>query len=157
MRLWPDDDRIEARPTETLTAALIAGREVLKSVPGWAGLRYILLIDEFTYLFELLRAPDGDGSSPHQVREFLRQWKALLESRAFSSVVVGQDTMPYFMQQFPNEFSAMRAWRLSYLDPDETRSLADEPIRESNRRSRYTGYALESVFHYTAGHPYFTQ
>jgi hypothetical protein len=156
-RLWPSDERIEQRPIESLMSALIAGRATLRKYPGWAGLRYVLLVDEFTYLFELLRNPEYGDDAQKDVREFLRQWKALLESRSFSSVVVGQDTMPYFMQRFPNEFSAMRALRLSYLDVEETKSLADEPIRQANGASRYTGYALENVYQYTCGHPYFTQ
>lgn len=157
-RYWPSDEKIEARPLQSLLSALAAGRAALSRKPEWAGLRYVLLVDEFTYLFELIRsgAPGGDGPRS-DVREFLRQWKALLESRAFTSVVVGQDTMPYFMAHFPNEFSTMRPIRLSYLSPVETHGLADVPVRKSDESSRYTGYGLETIFHYTAGHPYFTQ
>lgn len=157
-RLWPSDERIENRPLESLTSALSAGRATLSKQPGWSGLRYVLLVDEFTYLFELIRSrSDADVALHGDVREFLRQWKALLESRAFSTVVVGQDTMPYFMQMFPNEFSMMRPIRLSYLSENETKELADRPILKPDRTSRYSGFALENIFEYTAGHPYFTQ
>lgn len=157
-RLWPSDERIENRPLESLTGALDAGRATLSRQQGWQGLRYILLVDEFTYLFELLRSRNEADRALHgDVREFLRQWKALLESRAFSAVVVGQDTMPYFMQLFPNEFSMMRPIRLSYLSEDETKELADRPIQKPDRTTRYSGFALENVYQYTAGHPYFTQ
>ncbi len=91
------------------------------------------------------------------VREFMRQWKALLEGQYFSALVLGQDTMPAFMQRFPNEFSSMNSKRLSYLSPDETAALATEPILTKEGTSRYLGYAVQSVFGYTDGHPFFTQ
>ena len=65
--------------------------------------------------------------------------------------------MPYFMQMFPNEFSTMRPVRLSYLDAEECASLADRPVQRRDGASRYSGFALETVYHYTSGHPYFTQ
>jgi hypothetical protein len=156
-RLWPSDERIENRPLESLIGALTAGRATLSRQPTWAGLRYVLLVDEFTYLFELVRNSPESDQAKGDVREFLRQWKALLETRAFTSVVVGQDTMPYFMASFPNEFSTMRPIRLTYLSPEETRELADQPVRKDDGGSRYTGYGLETIYHYTAGHPFFTQ
>jgi len=157
-RLWPSDERIEHRPLESLIGALTAGRATLARQAEWSGLRYVLLVDEFTYLFELIRdARASDQAMQGDVREFLRQWKALLETRAFTSVVVGQDTMPYFMTNFPNEFSSMRPIRLAYLSPSETRELADLPVRKKDGSSRYTGYGLETIYHYTSGHPFFTQ
>ena len=156
-RLWPSDEKIDARPMESLQSALIAGRMVLSKKVGWAGLRYIFLFDEFTYLFEVLRSEDYTAEAREDVREFMRQWKALLESRVFSCVVVGQDTMPMFMQRFANEFSSMAPKRLAYLDLEETKSLSDKPILKSTGESRYTGYALESIYEWTQGHPFFTQ
>jgi hypothetical protein len=157
MRMWPDDEKIAQRPIECLQAALMAARAAMARVPGWGAVRFVFLLDEFTYLFEVLRSQDYSDAAREDVREFMRQWKALLESRAFSSVIVGQDTMPHFMQRFPNEFSSMSPTRLGYLSFEETKSLADRPIRTTDGQSRYTGYAVESVYEYTAGHPFFTQ
>lgn len=155
--LWPSDDRIDQRPIGSFQSALIAGRKVLAKEPGWNGVRYVFLFDEFTYLFEVLRSSDYSAAAREDVREFMRQWKALLETRVFSSVIVGQDTMPQFMKSFPNEFSSMTPVRLAYLTDEETKNLADRPIADQGGRSRYTGYALESIYGYTSGHPFFTQ
>lgn len=156
-RMWPRDERIDARPIESLQSALVAGRKMLSRRAGWAGLRYVFLFDEFTYLFEVLRSEDYSAAAREDIREFMRQWKALLESRTFSCIVVGQDTMPMFMQRFANEFSSMAPKRLGYLDLAETGSLADKPILTTSGRSRYTGYSLENIFGWTRGHPFFTQ
>ncbi|MGY1760864.1 ATP-binding protein [Geodermatophilus sp. SYSU D00779] len=155
--LWPDDRRISDRPLESLRTALLAGRQLLAREEGWAGLRYVLLVDEFTYLFEVLRHPEPNPHQVASVRDFMRQWKALLESQIFSALVVGQDTMPYFMRRFPNEFSSLTTRRLSYLDYDETTNLANHPIRRADGSSRYTGHALSVLYSYTDGHPFFTQ
>ncbi|SIP94019.1 hypothetical protein SAMN05518682_0636 [Cellulosimicrobium aquatile] len=157
MRLWPAEDKIDSRPLESLQSALAAGRAMLSRTASWPRVRYIFLFDEFTYLFEVLRGRDYQDKAREDIREFMRQWKALLESRAFSSLIIGQDTMPLFMQRFPNEFSSMAPVRLGYLALDETRSLADKPILESDGSSRYTGYSLESIYEHTRGHPFFTQ
>jgi hypothetical protein len=155
--LWPDNERIERRPLESLRSGLTAGRSVLARTPGWTSMRYVLLLDEFTYLFEVLRRSEASPPEIAGVREFMRQWKALLESQYFSALVVGQDTMPYFMERFANEFSTMNSRRLSYLQSAETRRLADRPVLRDDGSSRYTGYALDMIYAYTDGHPYFTQ
>lgn len=154
---WPTDEAIEERPLESLEDTMLAGRTLLKKYPGNAGVRYVLLIDEFTYLYEILRDPDYASSTKQNVKEFLRQWKSLLERGLFSSVLVGQDTLPYFTQSFPNEFSSMRLVHLSYLSEMETSLLSDRPILRPDGRSRHSGFSLEAIFAYTAGHPYFTQ
>jgi hypothetical protein len=156
-QLWPDDSAISRRPLESLKGALIGSRRILSKYPGWAALRYVLLVDEFTYLFEVLRRSTSTASELAETREFMRKWKALLDTQVFSAVVVGQDTLPYAMRRFANEFSNMTPKRLSYLDPDETRQLADQPIQRSDGRSRYVGYALDRVHEYTDGHPFFAQ
>lgn len=156
-RLWPTEEKIEKRPLECLQQALVATRKTLTQNAGWAKCRFIFLFDEFTYLYEVLRNPDYSDSAREDIREFMRQWKALLESRVFCSVIVGQDTLPEFMRRFPNEFSSMTPIRIGYLSLEETKTLADHPILLPDGSSRYRGYALESIFEYTAGHPYFTQ
>jgi hypothetical protein len=155
--LWPDEQAIATRPLESLKSSIIGSRKILSRYTGWAAVRFILLVDEFTYLFEVLRR---STSGPHElatVRDFMRQWKALLDTQVFSAVVVGQDTMPYAMKKFANEFSNMTPKRLSYLERAETNELADRPIRRDDKGSRYVGYALDRIHEYTDGHPFFTQ
>jgi hypothetical protein len=156
-KLWPSPSRIEKRPLESLRSSLTAGRQVLSKYPGWAGLRFVLLVDEFTYLFEILRRPGVPDSEIAALRDFMRQWKALLEGQYFSSLVVGQDTMPGFMRRFPNEFSSMTLRRLAYLKGNDALDLVTKPILLPDGSSRYIGYAGHTVYEYTEGHPFFTQ
>lgn len=153
---WPDRASIENQPLKSLRQAITAVRALLKS-QGADEPRFAVVVDEFTYLYEILRRRNVPVTDYDELRDFLRQWKGLLEARLFSAMVIGQDTMPHFLAAFPNEFSIMHTERLDYLTPKETERLADEPIRHSDGTSRFAGYALSYVPIYTDGHPFFTQ
>lgn len=152
---WPDQATISSQPLASFRRACTAAR-ALTGV-GTSDQRIVIVVDEFTYLYELLRRDHVAPADQDQLRDFMRQWKSLLESKTFSALVVGQDTMPYFLQAFPNEFSVMHTERLGYLTATETESLAETPIRRNDGSSRFTGYGLPRIHSYTAGHPYFTQ
>lgn len=98
-----------------------------------------------------------DPREYNELRDFMRQLKGLLETRIFSALLVGQDTMPRFLDAYPNEFSVMATRKLDYLSHEETQALADEPVRTPNKSSRYSGYALSTIAALTDGHPFFTQ
>ena len=153
---WPDQRAIVSQPLASFRRACAAARALIKAEDANEQ-RIVIIVDEFTYLYELLRRDHVATADQDQLRDFMRQWKSLLESKTFSALVVGQDTMPYFLQAFPNEFSVMHTERLGYLTSDETESLADKPIRRSDGSSRFAGFGLVSIYSYTAGHPYFTQ
>jgi hypothetical protein len=116
---------------------------------GWEGPRIVLLIDEFTYLFEYIK----ESIIPNS---FMRQWKALLELGLFSAVVVGQDSMPKFKQAFANEFGVTHDERISYLSTTAARDLAERPILLGGS-SRYRGRAMDRLIEYTAGSPFYLQ
>jgi hypothetical protein len=136
---WPALDDAEANPLEAIRFAL---RQIKKMK-----LRPVITVDEFTYIYE---------QAPSIAQQFMRGWKGLLEQQLFSSVLVGQDTMPRFKQAFANEFGVTHDERISYLTKDEALQLASEPILFSGE-SRFRGRALESLFGLTAGSPFFEQ
>ena len=145
---WPNDQRIAARPLESFRRAFIAATAQLAKTPGWRNCRPVLLIDEFTYMYEYIQEERADAS-------FMRQWKALLETGLFSAVIVGQDSMPKFKLAFPNEFAVTHDERISYLGLEDARSFAEKPIPLPDDSSRFRGLALERLIHLTAGHPFF--
>lgn len=118
----------------------------------WCNLRIVLLIDEFSYIYGQI----VDGRIP---KEFMKNWKALLQENFFSAVLVGQDVMPKFKQLFPNEFGTTQDERVSYLKPEDAAKLIDEPIRISGRQgeSRYRERAIERIIYLTAGSPFYIQ
>ena len=119
---------------------------------GWRDVRVVLLMDEFQYIYARIL----DGRLP---KSFMQNWKALLQANYFSAVLVGQDVMPKFKAQFPNEFGTTQDERVTYLKPDEARRLIDEPIRIGGRQgnSRYREQAIERILDLTAGSPYYIQ
>lgn len=153
---WPNSVAIERRPLRSLQRAREAGRSVLRNA-GHAATPFVVVVDEFTYLHEILRRQGVEPREHNELRDFMRQLKGLLEARLFSALLVGQDTMPRFLDSYPNEFSVMDTRRLDYLTVEETEELADLPVRTPGNTSRYSGYALSTIATYTDGHPFFTQ
>ena len=145
---WPSENRITARPLESFRRAFFAATTRLSKLPAWRNCRLVLLIDEFTYMYEYIAEGRVDAS-------FMRQWKALLETGLFSAVIVGQDSMPKFKLAFPNEFGVTHDERISYLTLDEARRFGEEPIALADGSSRFRGFALERLVNLTAGNPFF--
>ncbi len=110
-----------------------------------SGLHIVLLIDEFTEVFKAIR-------SERVPREFMKAWKAIIEKGYFSSVLVGQDIMPAFKAEFPNEFGVTEEFRVTYLDEAAARALVREPIGEE----RFAGDAVRRLLDLTANSPYYT-
>jgi tetratricopeptide (TPR) repeat protein len=145
---WPTASAIHDRPIDSFK---IAFRQALK-VLGQGGQerpRLILLVDEFTYLYEYIK----EGIVPPT---FMRHWKALLQLELFSAVVVGQDSMPKFKQAYTNEFGVTHDERITYLSPAEAQELADDKILLGTK-SRYRGNALARLNELTACSPFYLQ
>lgn len=120
---------------------------------GWDDIRVILLLDEFSYLYEkiILKKVSGD---------FPKNWKAFLEKNFFSAIVVGQDVMTKFTKEFSNEFATTHPLHVSYLQPDDAEMLIDEPMRIGGKqgKTRYRdGAAIKRILDLTAGSPYYIQ
>ncbi|MFT4264695.1 MAG: hypothetical protein QM572_15010 [Nocardioides sp.] len=142
---WPD---LGTRLTlDSLKGVL---RSVQRALADGSGApRIVYLIDEFTYIYGYVKTGIVE-------RSFMRQWKALMESRLVNTVVVGQDSMPRFMAAFPNEFGVTKSDRLTYLSQSEARDLATDPIL-LNQSSRYRGRSIERLLELTGCSPWFLQ
>jgi hypothetical protein len=148
-RTWPTDRNVSQSPIESFRRVILATNHLLRQRSGYRKPKIVLLVDEFTYVYEYIT--EGLVSPA-----FMRQWKALLQTGTFSAVLVGQDSMPNFKRAYPNEFGVTQDERLTYLDIDEARALADEPLRHKGA-SRYKGGSLDRVIELTAGAPYYLQ
>lgn len=143
---WPSYETVRHEPIRSLAGAIASTRSALDV--GEEG-RIILLVDEFTYLYEYIREGIVD-------RTFMRQWKALLEQRMFTAVVAGQDSMPRFKADYANEFGVVHDERLTYLTDTDAMALASEPIKLDGV-SRFKGRSMERLLELTAGSPYYLQ
>ncbi len=127
-------------------------RRVNTKFSEWRGVRVVLLIDEFSYIYGYIL----NGMIPET---FMKNWKALLQDNFFNAVLVGQDIMPKFKQRFPNEFGTTQDERVTYLRREDAIRLIDEPIRIGVRfgESRYRERAIERILELTAGSPFYIQ
>lgn len=118
----------------------------------WRGVRVVLLVDEFQYIYD----PIIEGKIPDS---FMQNWKALLQANYFSAVLVGQDVMPKFKLRFPNEFGTTQDERVTYLNELDATKLIEDPIRIGGRQgeSRYREQATERILELTAGSPFYIQ
>lgn len=118
----------------------------------WRGIRVVLLIDEFQYIYD----PIIEGKIPDS---FMQNWKALLQANYFSAVLVGQDVMQKFKLRFPNEFGTTQDERVTYLNKLDATKLIEDPIRIGDRQgeSRYREQATERILELTAGSPFYIQ
>ncbi len=127
-------------------------KDLVPNEEDWRGVRVVLLMDEFQYIYDRIVA----GEIPES---FMQNWKALLQTNYFSAVLVGQDVMPKFKRRFPNEFGTTQDERVTYLKRDDARRLIDEPIRIGGRQgeSRYRERAIDRILDLTAGSPFYIQ
>ncbi|OWA02708.1 cold-shock protein [Streptomyces sp. CS159] len=125
-------------------------RQRMRRSEAYQNWRLVLLLDEFTVLYSAIER----GTLP---REFMKSWKAMLEGKMFSSVVVGNDLMPRFLKAFPNEFQVARQEPVSYLDQESAEALITEPIALPGGESRYRGDSVQRVIELTARSPYYIQ
>jgi len=138
---------------------LIYFKEVFKSIQracskheDWKNIRIILLVDEFSYIYEFIAS--------HKIPEsFMKNWKAILQENYFNAVLAGQDVMPKFKQKFPNEFGTTQDERVSYLKIEDAVKLIDEPIRIGGKqgKSRFREKAIDRIIDLTAGSPFYIQ
>jgi tetratricopeptide (TPR) repeat protein len=118
----------------------------------WEKKQIVLLIDEFSYIYEEILLGKIEPT-------FMKTWKALLQEKFFSVVLVGQDVMQKFKQTFPNEFGTTQDERVTYLRFEDAYRLIDEPIKilEKNGESRFRERAIDRIIELTSGSPYYIQ
>ena len=139
-----DPDRLKSDPRLELevTGRFLASKK----------LRWVVAIDEFTYLL------DGLGYETYDMVEaFLRDLKALLQQKVFSLLIVAQDTIDELFQAFPNELAITKRRRITYLSRSATEQLASKPILRPDGSSRFSKEAIDLLFKLTYGHPFYLQ
>ena len=146
----PDIEQIRLAPQLKFTDYMTRLQKWLKGVPELSDSQLVLLIDEFSVIHKEIR----NGNLPE---DFMKGWKAMLERGFFRCVLVGNDLMPRFIREFPNEFQVARQERVSYLDPIYARQLIEDPIRLPDRTSRYRGNAVDRILELTGCSPYYIQ
>ena len=139
----PGIDMLESHPALQFHDSMSSLARALRRHSS--GLRLVLLIDEFTDIFKEIRRA-------HVPRSFMKAWKAIIEKKYFASVLVGQDIMPAFKAEFPNEFGVTEDVRVTYLDDAAAETLIQKPIGEE----RFAGNAVGKILDLTAGSPYYT-
>lgn len=111
----------------------------------------ILMVDEFTYLHKYIK----DGVIPF---DFMRFWKALLQNYSIFAIIVGQDDMPEFKREYPNEFASMELIKLNYLEEQDAKDLIRKPLlRVNDGNSLFADEEpVNELYQLTAGSAYLT-
>lgn len=139
----PGIEDLESHPTPRFHEVM--SLVVRKMKRQSTGLKVVLLVDEFTDVFKEIR-------KQRIPREFMKAWKAIIEKKYFASVLVGQDVMPAFKNEFPNEFGVTEDVRITYLDDFAATTLVRKPIG----KERFAGGAVQRLLDLTANSPYYT-
>lgn len=111
----------------------------------------VLVADEFTYFHGYIK----EGKIPHG---FMNFWKALLQDSCIFVIIAGQDDMPEFTREYPNDFGCMELMKLNYLAEEDTKRLIREPLERTNHRTdlfRNDG-SIDEIYKLTAGSAYLT-
>lgn len=110
----------------------------------------ILMIDEFTYIYDYIRQGKMDAG----ITKF---WKALLQNNRIYAVIIGQDHMMQFVNEpsMSNDFQTTELRKVTYLDESSAKALMSEPIMYINekgeKKNRYREDALERLYELTSG------
>jgi hypothetical protein len=124
-------------------------REFLDHVWATIGDRHILLmLDETTRLQEQVRA----GKLEREVFEYLRHLMEHYERLNFLFSL--GSSLQEMEKEYAFLFSVGLYKKISFLDPDATRALITQPIKDEYQVELGT---IERIFAITSGHPYFTQ
>lgn len=128
--------------------------KAFKDKQGWENKRILLLIDEFTTVYNQTTQRLLDET-------FMEQWKAVTQDSQFtiSEVLIGQDITPKFQSEpyASNAFQVFENWEVTYLEPKYAMDLIIEPIRDEQNNNRYVEGAYKRVYELTAGSPYYLQ
>ncbi len=146
----PELEELRSHPELRFHDYMMDLRKAIAGTRGFEGAKVILLLDEFTYIYSAIRKKLIPET-------FMQFWKALLQAGYFGSVVVGQDSMRQFIDEFPNEFQVAQSERVSYLAEDDARALIEQPTRMESGESRFKGAAVNRMLELTAGSPFYVQ
>jgi tetratricopeptide (TPR) repeat protein/AAA+ ATPase superfamily predicted ATPase len=114
----------------------------------WKDIRILVALDEFTALYPWIR--EGLVST-----DFTKNWKTALENRYFSSLLIGQDVMPRFVEKYGNDFGISEPVWLNYFDEADANLFMRKPLETTKGEHRDRQDALRRIWEMTAGNPYY--
>ncbi len=122
------------------------------------GRSWIIGIDEFTRPYLDWRQEKVGYIDRQRISSFLKALRSLLGEHLFHLVILGQECMLQYEDEFPNEFAVTTNRRLSYLNPCETLQLIEDPIRRVSIKSRFASKGVaDRYLALTGGYPYYAQ
>jgi len=139
----------------TLIQCISDFRDACAPYPEWRDRRLVLLIDEFTIIY--------NGIEKKTISEtLLSQWKAITQHPDcnFSVILVGQDVTPIFLRKpyAANPAQVLHKKRLEYLTLTEAQSLIEEPMKKAcGGISPYISKAVDRIIEFTSRNPYYIQ
>lgn len=114
----------------------------------------VLMIDEFTYIYDWIRQGKMDSS-------ITQWWKALLQNNNIFAIIIGQDHMMQFVNDISispvisNDFQTTELKKVTYLSETDAKSLMSDPIllvsENGEKESRYKEGAIERLYELTSG------
>lgn len=110
--------------------------------------RIVLLIDEFTYIYGWIQ--DGLYSNT-----FMKKWKAFIQNYKICALLIGQDFMPDFINEYQNEFGAAKPFHINYLEEKAAKDLIADPYKKMNQREGFDQEVIEHIYELTAGSAYY--
>lgn len=126
--------------------------EYLNTIDELQNSHFVIFIDEFTYLYQLIKDKEKRVNE-----DFMRRWIALIETPGINlqAIVAAQDTFPHFMNESyaSNCFNKFSKEPLSYLSREEALQLIKNPIKDVI----FHNHSDELIYDYTSGSAFFTQ
>lgn len=126
--------------------------EYLNTIDELQNSHFVIFIDEFTYLYQLIKDKEKRVNE-----DFMRRWIALIETPGINlqAIVAAQDTFPHFMNESyaSNCFNKFSKEPLSYLNKEEALQLIKNPIKDVI----FHNHSDELIYDYTSGSAFFTQ
>ena len=148
----PKKEFSEENSFELFCNSIKAFKKYMKD-KGWENKKPILILDEFTLLFE--RIKEGKIS-----KDILKRWKNIQENEqtCFATIFVGHDVIPgLFEEEYARNATAIiEKYPLTYLDEKAARELIEKPTELKNG-SRFDEDAIKRILYYTARSPWFIQ
>lgn len=149
----PQAMQVSESPTQLFCETIMDFKLSMASTPGWEHRRLVMIIDEFSVLYNSIKQGVADD-------KILHHWKGIQESEQtnFATIFVGHDIIPTFFAEpyATNAAAIIERYRLTYLDDSEARELIDRPT-QYNGESRFDEKAIQRIFYYTAGSPSYLQ
>lgn len=126
--------------------------EHLNTIDELQNSHFVIFIDEFTYLYQLIKDKEKRVNE-----DFMRRWIALIETPGINlqAIVAAQDTFPHFMNESyaSNCFNKFSKEPLSYLNKEEALQLIKNPIKDVI----FHNHSDELIYDYISGSAFFTQ